>query len=157
MRQHHCSRRVRPVVRRPEQAAGDGMESHHFEVRPADDTGADDARLAKADHRELDHREVTERRQRLHARLQVVDFRDGEVRVFDPGARSALPDVDQPVLVTVDQRPQQDATDDAEDGGVGADAERERDDDGGAQSLGAAERTQCEAEIAREVRGAHDG
>ena len=38
----------------------------------------------------------------------------------------ALTDVDQPLLVAVDQRPQQHAADDAEDRGVGADAQRQR-------------------------------
>ena len=46
----------------------------------------------------------------------------------DPGR--ALADVDQAVLVAIGQRPQQHAPDHGEDGGVGADAEREREDDG---------------------------
>ena len=36
---------------------------------------------------------------------------------------------DEPIAVAIWQRPQQDAVHDAEDGGVGADAERHRDDD----------------------------
>ena len=48
-------------------------------------------------------------------------------------ARRALADVDEAILVAIDERPQQHAADDAEDGGVGADAERQRDDDGGGE------------------------
>ena len=51
----------------------------------------------------------------------------------------ALPDVDQPILVIVDERAQQHAPHDAEDGGVGADAERQRQDDGDRQSFDAPE------------------
>ena len=63
----------------------------------------------------------------------------------------ALADVDEPVLVAVDERPQQDAADDAEDGGVGADAERQRQDDGEGQALGPGQRPQSESEIGKEA------
>ena len=56
----------------------------------------------------------------------------------------ALADVDQAIFVAIDERPQQHAADDAEDRGVGADAERERHDDGGGQALGAQQRAQGE-------------
>ena len=59
------------------------------------------------------------------------------VALSAPMPGRALPDVDQPVLVAVDERPQQHAADDAEDGGVGADAERQRQDDGEGEALGA--------------------
>ena len=52
-----------------------------------------------------------------------------------PRPGRALADVDEPVFVAIDERPQEDAADDAEDGGVGADAERQRDDDGDGQTL----------------------
>ena len=63
----------------------------------------------------------------------------------------ALADVDQAVLVAVDQRPQQHAADDAEDGGVGADAERQREDDGDGQALDPGQRPQREAEVGDEA------
>ena len=47
-----------------------------------------------------------------------------------PTPGGALTDVDEPVRVPVHERPQQHAADDAEDGGVGADAERQGQDDG---------------------------
>ena len=79
--------------------------------------------------------------------LQVAELGHREVRVLDADAARALADVDQPVLVAVGERPQQHAADDAEDGGVGADAEREREDDGDGQALDPGERPQREAEI----------
>ena len=62
-------------------------------------------------------------------------------------AGRALADVDQPIFVAIDERPQQHAADDAEDGGVGADAERERDDDGEREALGAQQRAQRDAHV----------
>ena len=59
----------------------------------------------------------------------------------------ALPDVDQAILVAVDERPQQHAADDAEDRGVGADAQGQRDDDRDGQALDSGERPQRKAEV----------
>ena len=56
----------------------------------------------------------------------------------------------EPILVAVDERAEEHAADDAEDRGVGADSERERDDDGGGQPLDAPERAQGEADVASE-------
>ena len=68
---------------------------------------------------------------------KILDLRHGERGVLDADAGRALADVDQPVLVAIDQRPQQHAADQREDGGVGADAERQREHDGDRQPLGA--------------------
>ena len=92
-------------------------------------------------------REVAEGGQRLDARAQVLDLRHREVGVVDADAGRALADVDQPVLVAVDERPQQHAAHHAEDGGVGADAERQRDDDGEGQPLDPGQRPQGETRI----------
>ena len=71
--------------------------------------------------------------------------------ILDADAGRALADVDEAILVAVDERPQQDAADDAEDGGVGADAERQGEDDGDGQALDPGERPQGEAEIGEEA------
>ena len=42
------------VVSCVQQAAEDGAQPHHVEVRPADDAGLDHARLAEPDHGEVD-------------------------------------------------------------------------------------------------------
>ena len=82
--------------------------------------------------------------------LEVVDLGHRERRVLGAEARRALADVDQPILVAIDERAQQHAADDAEDRGVGADAERERHHDGGGQPPGAPQRAQADAHVLRE-------
>ena len=92
--------------RRAEQTAEHRPKAHHVEVRAADDAGADHARLAQADHREADGGEIAEGGQRLDAGAQVLDLGDREVGVLGADSGRALADVDQPVLVAVDERPQ---------------------------------------------------
>ena len=145
------ARGVRAVVGGADQAAADGAEAHHVEVVAADDAGANDARLAEADQGEVERGEVAERRQALDARPQVVEFGDGEHRVLQLHAHRALADVDEAVLVLVDQRPQQHAADDAEHGGVGADAEREGDDDGEREPFDPGQGPERVAEIGEEA------
>ena len=97
-------------------------------------------------------REVAERGQRLDARPQVAGSPGTEKLAFStPMPRRALADVDQPVLVAVDERPQQHAAHDAEDGGVGADAERQRDDHRDGQSLDPGQRAEGEAKVGDEA------
>ena len=60
------------------------------------------------------------------AMAQVIDLRDRERGVLAGDARRALADINKVRLVFVDERPQEDAPHDAEDGGVGADAEGQR-------------------------------
>ena len=93
----------------------------------------------------------------LDAAAQVAELRHREVGVLDADARRALADVDQPVFVAVDQRPQQHAADDAEDRGVGADAERQREDDGDGQPLDPGERPEGEAEVGNEAHDSRAG
>src|SRR5262249_4234745 len=95
--------------------------------------------------------------QRLHASPQVLDLRHGECRVVVPDAERALADVDQPVLVAIDERPQQDAAHDAEDRRVGADAEREREHHGHGQPPGARERAERQPELVKKCHGAWSG
>ena len=61
MGEHRRARGLRPVVAwRRAGGRSTGAQPHHLEVGAADDAGANDARLAEADHRELDGREVAE-------------------------------------------------------------------------------------------------
>src|SRR5204863_8772590 len=101
-----------------------------------------------ANHRKRDGGEVAKRADRLDARLEVVDLRHRERPVGDARTRRALADVDQTILVAIDQRTEEDAADDAEDRGVGADAERERYDDGCGQSLGTQQRAERKPDVA---------
>ena len=144
MRQHRRARGLRAIIGGVEQPADHGPKAHHAEVRAADDAGADDPRLAETDQREVEGREVAEGRDGRDARAQVAQLRDREVGVLAAPAFRALADVDQPIFVVVDERPQQHAADHAEDGGVGADAERQREDDGDGESLDPGQRPQRE-------------
>ena len=137
VRQHRGAVRLRSVIARTEQSPLDRLQAHDLEVRAANDSRSHGAGVAKANHREPDRREVAERGERFHAGPQVPDLRHRKVRVLDVDARRALPDVDQPVLVAIHQRPDQDAADDAEDGGVGANPQRQGHDDGQREALGA--------------------
>ena len=82
---------------------------------------------------------------------------DREVRIRHADAWGALTDVDEAIGIAVHERPQQDAANDAEDGGVGADAERQRDDDGDGQALGSGERAKGETKVGDPAHSAHAG
>ena len=88
---------------------------------------------------------------RLDARAQVLNFRHGERRHSRRRCPGALADVDQPVLVAIDQRPQQHAAHQREDGGVGADAERQREHHRDGQPFGARQRADREFQVTEEV------
>ena len=79
------------------------------------------------------------------------NLRHRERGVLGADAGRALADVDQAVLVAVDQRPQQHAAHHAEDRGVGADAERQGQDDGDRQPLDLAERARGDAQVGRQA------
>ena len=151
MRQHRRASRLRPVVGRVEQAAKHGAEPHHVEVAAADDAGTDDARFAKADHREIDGGELADGGQRLGAGANVPNLRDGELGVVDPDAGRALTQIDEVLFVLVDQRPEQHPADDAEDGGVGANTQRQRQDDRDGEALDAGQRPGGELEVGDEA------
>ena len=82
---------------------------------------------------------------------QVAELRDRKVGVLDADAARALADVDQAIFVAVDERPQQHAADDAEDRRVGADAERQGDDDGDGQALDPGQRPQRKPEVGHQA------
>ena len=81
-------------------------------------------------------------------RLDVVDVEEGEAGVVDVGAR--LTQEQQILAARVGQRLQDDGVDDAEDGGVGANAERHRDDDGEGVAGLLAQAAQAVADVLRE-------
>ena len=154
MREDRRARRLGTIVLRVQQTAEHRAKAHHVEERPADDARLDHAGLvAEANHREVHGREVAERADGGDARLDVVDFRHRERHVLGADAGRALADVDQAIFVAIDERTQQHAADDAEDRGVGADAERERHHDGGGETLRAPERAQRDAHVPPEGRG----
>ena len=148
VREDRRARRLGTIVLRVQQAAEHRAKAHHLEERPVDDARLDHAGLvAEANHREVHGRKIAESADGGDTRLDVVDLRHRERHVLGADSRSALADVDQAIFVAIDERTEQHAADDAEDRGVGADAERERHHDGGGQALGTQERAQGEPDV----------
>ena len=140
VREHHRARRPGAIIGGVQQAAEHRAKSHDVEKRPVDDTSLHDARLlAEADQREVDGGKIAERGDRRDARLEVIDFRDREGEVLGPDALGGLADIDQPIRVPIDERTEEHTPNDTENRRIGADAQREGDDDGQRQSLGASE------------------
>src|SRR5580698_3680569 len=146
---------VRSVVAHVDEATLRGMQAHHVEIGAADDTGADFAGFAKADHGETDDGEIAEFADGLDAGFDVHNFGDREIGVVDADAHGGLADIDDAVFVAIIEWAKEDAADDAEDGGVGADAEREGDDDGDRESFAAPEGAGGEFEVGEEELGLH--
>jgi hypothetical protein len=120
------ARRVVPILLGGVRAAAVEAGAERREVAVVRDRGVDHFRRAPfgdVDAGVLEDRHVFER-----GRVALVEEedvgRDGKLRVTEAGG--AAPDVHQPVGVRVGQRLEQDGVDDAEDGGGGADPERER-------------------------------
>src|SRR5712691_1723666 len=137
------------VVLRSEKSAEDGVETHNIEECAADDTSLNYARLTQADHREFGGGEIAEGAQGFNAGAQVLDFRHRERCVHVASARGTLADVDEPVLVAVDEGLEEHAAHQGEDGGVGADAERECQDHSQRQPLRAHEGVERNSQIAK--------
>ena len=148
--QYSRAGRVRAVVSRVEQPAEDWVQPHHLEIRSADDARTDLTRFAEAYHGEADGGEVTERAQSLDARAQILNFGHGKRSVVGADATRTLADVDQAILVAIDKRPQQHAAHHAKDGGVSADAQRQREHHGDRKPLDARERADREFQVAQE-------
>ncbi len=138
------------VVAGPEQASEHRMQSHHVEIRPADHARPDLAGLAESDHGKPDGRKIAEGTERGHTRLEVQEFRHGEGGIFDSQPRGTLPDIDEPILIAVDQRTQQNAAHQAEDRRVGADSESQRHHHSGSQPLAARKGPEGKFQVAHE-------
>ena len=74
-----------------------------------------------------------------------------KVMFSPPGPVHRVAQVDEPVAVAVGQRLEQHAADDAEDRRVGADAERQREDDDGGEAGAVSQRAQRVPEIGRDA------
>src|SRR5713226_9929580 len=140
----------RAVVFRADEATEDGMEAHHVEIGAVNDAGANFPGLAEADHGETDGGELAEGAYGFDACAQVLNFRHGEWDAPGANARRALLDVNEPVFITVDKRPQQDPAHQTEDRGVRPDAQRQREHHGERQPFGALQRTDREPHVTQE-------
>src|SRR5271163_832664 len=135
------------VVAIVEQTPEDGAQAHDVEIRATDNAGAHFARFAQTDHGEADGGEVAESVYGFDASFEIANFGDGECGVFRADAEGALADVDEAVFAAVDEGPQEDATDYAEDGGVGANAEGQGEDYGDGEALGVRQGAEGESQV----------
>ncbi len=126
---HDGARRGRAIVLWPDETPEDGPEAHDLEIAAVHQPGRQLARLAKAHRRERHRRELADRSNGLQAAAEVGNLRHREIGVLGADASGRLPEIDQPALVAVRQRLQQNAADDAEDRGIRADAESQGEDD----------------------------
>src|SRR5262249_59102081 len=122
----------------------------HIKEGAADNATSNGARLTEANHREAHGGEIAERAQGFYAGLQVLDLGYGKRGVVVLDAGGALPDVDQPSLVAVDQRLEEDPAHQREDGGVGADAQGQREDHGERKPLRPQERVEGNSQVTKQ-------
>src|SRR5581483_10817843 len=99
------------------------------EIRATNYASTYDARLAQADHGEAHGRKVAKLADGFHAGFQVLNFRHGKRRVFAIEAARTLADVDQPIFATIDQWFEKHSPNQSENGSIGANTERQREDD----------------------------
>ena len=136
VRQHYCAGGARPIVALVEQAAQDGLQPHYFEIGAVDHSGVDFTCLAESLCRKVDGGKRAEFADGLQVRAYVTDLRNRERGVAHLQAGRALLDVNQPIFIAIHQRTQQHAAHNAENGGVHANTQRQREGDGGPQRRG---------------------
>src|ERR1700733_14343321 len=125
VRKNDDARSFRTVVLRSDEATEHGTKAHHVKIRAADNATSNGTRLTEADHGEVHRGEVAKRAQGFYARAQILYLWYGKGRVVFADAGGALPDVDQPVLVAVHKRLEQDSTHQRENRSVRADSQRQ--------------------------------
>jgi hypothetical protein len=154
VRQDRHARGLGTLIGGVQQAAVQRPKPHDLEKRSVDDTRLHDARLlAEPDQCELGRGKVAECADRPDARREIADLGHREGEVLGVDAEGGLADVDEPIRVPVDERTQQHAPDDAEDRGVGADAQGECHDHGAGQALGTDEGAQGKPDVSCEGFG----
>ena len=134
--------RVGTGVLRSDEAAENRTQTHYIKIVAADDAAVNDARFAESDHRKVHLREIAEFAEGADAALDILDFGHGKGGVVLSAGGGALADVDEAVLVAIDERLQQHSTHEREDGRVGADAQRQREDHNGREALAAHQRVE---------------
>src|SRR5947207_9052236 len=155
IRENNDASSLRTVVLGSDETTEDMVEAHDIKEGAADDAGLHYARLTQADHGEFGGREIAERAQSFNTGAQILDFRHGKRGVLVASARGALADVDQPVLITADEWLEEHAAHQGEDGGIRADAERQRQDHGDRQPLRPLEGVERNSQIAKKRSEEH--
>jgi hypothetical protein len=94
-------------------------------------------RRAQAHNREIDLRKCAQLLNGFQARAQVFNLGHRECRVHLLQAWRALTDVEQPVFIAIGERAQQHGAHHAEDGGIGANSQSQREGNGDPKRLNA--------------------
>ncbi len=131
--EHHDMAAPRRVLFREEHAAEKRLGANGLEEPVAHGAGDDGFRAAAAGQRERTESIQRHAIEEARVALPVVEIRGGHREARHPGKRRLrrhVKDAHQPIRLVERQRSQQHRVDDAEDGGVGADAERQDRDDG---------------------------
>src|ERR1700677_2667528 len=144
------ARSFRTVVLRSDEATEHGTKAHHVKISAADNATSNGTRLTEAHHGEVHGGEVAKRAQGFYARAQILYLRYGKGRVVVADAGGALSDIDQPLLVAVDKRLEQDSAHQRENGSVRADAERQCKNHGDRQPWSPNQRVGRNSQIANE-------
>ncbi len=131
VRQHYCAGSAGPIVPFVQQAAQDGLQPHYGKIPAVHYSGVDFTRRAHSIRGKVDGGKRAELADGFQVRADVSDLRNGKCGVAHLQAGRALLDVNQPVFIAIRQRTQQHAAHHAENGGVHANTEREREGDGG--------------------------
>jgi hypothetical protein len=92
----------------------------------------------------------------LIALAPVAVQRAADLRPRQAHRRRPVPERGQPLGLAEGQRPQRDAVDDAEDGGGGADAERDREDRRGGEAGLLAQHARAVAQVLEQMAGESD-
>src|SRR5262245_59770347 len=119
---------LRGVIFRADEPPENRMRTHHVEVGSVDHSAINFSRLAEPDESEGDCGEIAKLVEALDPLLEVPNFRHRPGAVFLVHARSALPDINQLVLVAINQRLDEYASHEREDGGIGTNTQRQCDD-----------------------------
>ena len=127
--EHGDRRRALRVIRLHQHPSILRMRAEHLEEVRRHQSAGGAMRLAAAEHVEGPVAELNELIDRLRLAAIIGDLREREARVLDAGGGLHLPQVHDAIGVRIRQRPQQHAVDDAEDRGVRADAEPQRQDE----------------------------
>jgi hypothetical protein len=138
--QHDNARGLCTTVLRSDETAENRTQTHYIKVVAADHAAVNHARFAESDHRKVHRREIAELAYGADTALDILDFWHGKRGVVLSAAGGALADIYQPVLVAVDERLKQHSAHEREDGGVGADAQRQREDHNGREAFAAPQR-----------------
>jgi hypothetical protein len=150
VREHHDRRHAGAVIRVVQRAPEHGRQPHDLEVvaRHEPDVQAHGVTLAEQRVRHLGI--LRDPLERACTGTEIVHLRHGEEDVLSPGAAHGLAQVHQPLTFAVRKGLQEHATNDAEDRGVGADAESKGQDHGDGEPASAGERTERVAQVGEE-------